>query len=54
MANAVSGDIKVNAKSISIVTGVSIAYLILSIILVGFKTDQLILLGIFNVFSTHR
>ncbi|MBD1386839.1 inositol phosphorylceramide synthase [Mucilaginibacter rigui] len=49
MANAVDGDIQVNAKSISIVTGISIAYFILSILLVGFKTDQLILIGIFNV-----
>lgn len=49
MANAVDGDIQVNAKSISIVTGISIAYLILSILLVGYKTDQLILLAIFNV-----
>jgi hypothetical protein len=49
MANAVGDSIQVNAKSISIVTGISIAYLILSIVLVGFKTDQLILIGIFNV-----
>lgn len=49
MANAVDGDIQVNAKNISIVTGISIAYFILSILLVGFKTDQLILIGIFNV-----
>ncbi|MGY4538327.1 hypothetical protein ACVW0P_002747 [Mucilaginibacter sp. UYNi724] len=48
MANAVGNDIQVNAKTISIVTGVSIAYLILSYLLVGFKTDQLILLGLFN------
>lgn len=49
MANAIGNSIQVNAKTISIVTGISIAYLILSILLVGFKTDQLILLGIFNV-----
>nr|WP_067063116.1 phosphatase PAP2 family protein [Mucilaginibacter sp. L294] len=49
MANAVDGEIQVNAKSISIVTGISIAYFILSILLVGYKTDQLILIGIFNV-----
>jgi hypothetical protein len=49
MANAVGNDIRINARSISIVTGISIAYLILSYFLVGFKPDQLILLGIFNV-----
>ncbi|RYU92009.1 inositol phosphorylceramide synthase [Mucilaginibacter terrigena] len=49
MANAVGDDIRINAKSISIVTGISIAYLILSYFLVGFKTDQLVLMGIFNV-----
>ncbi|MCO5935252.1 phosphatase PAP2 family protein [Mucilaginibacter sp. RB4R14] len=49
MANAAGDGVRINAKSISIVTGVSIAYLILSYFLVGFKTDQLILLGIFNV-----
>ncbi|MES2266185.1 MAG: phosphatase PAP2 family protein [Bacteroidota bacterium] len=49
MANAVGDDIRLNTKNISIVTGISIAYLILSYFLVGFKTDQLVLLGIFNV-----
>jgi hypothetical protein len=48
MANAVGGNIQVNAKTVSIVTGISILYLLLSIALVGYKTDQLILLGIFN------
>lgn len=49
MTNAHSNDIRINAKSVSIVTGVSVAYLILSCLLVGFKTDQLVLIGIFNV-----
>ena len=49
MANAIGDDIRVNTKNISIVTGISIAYLILSYLLVGFKTDQLVLIGIFNV-----
>jgi hypothetical protein len=49
MANAVGDSIQVNAKSVSIVTGISVAYLLLSIALVGFKTDELVLLGIFNV-----
>ena len=49
MANAVGDGIQVNAKTISIITGISVAYLLLSTLLVGFKTDQLVLLGIFNV-----
>ncbi|MBB5394169.1 MULTISPECIES: phosphatase PAP2 family protein [unclassified Mucilaginibacter] len=49
MANAIGDDMRINAKNISIVTGISIAYLILSYFLVGFKTDQLILMGIFNI-----
>jgi hypothetical protein len=48
MANAVGDKILVSAKSTSIVLGISVAYLLLSIVLVGFKTDELILLGIFN------
>ncbi|WP_454802777.1 phosphatase PAP2 family protein [Mucilaginibacter phyllosphaerae] len=49
MANAVGDQIQVNAKSVTTVSCVSVAYLLLSYLLVGFKTDQLVLLGIFNV-----
>jgi hypothetical protein len=49
MANAVTGDVGINAKSISIVSGISIIYLLISWLLVGYKTDQLVLLGIFNL-----
>jgi hypothetical protein len=42
MANAVGDDIRINTKSISIVSGLSIAYLLISyFLLLGFKTDQL-------------
>ncbi|GGH00986.1 phosphatase PAP2 family protein [Mucilaginibacter phyllosphaerae] len=49
MANATGGQVQVNVKTISIVTAVSVAYLLISLLLVGFKTDQLVLLGIFNI-----
>ncbi|TWR26944.1 inositol phosphorylceramide synthase [Mucilaginibacter achroorhodeus] len=49
MTNVYGNEIRINAKTVSIVTAFSIAYLILSFLLVGFKTDQLVLLGIFNV-----
>ncbi|TSD66501.1 inositol phosphorylceramide synthase [Inquilinus sp. KBS0705] len=49
MANAVGDDIHIDTKTISIVTGTSFAYLLLSYFMVGFKTDQLVLIGIFNV-----
>jgi hypothetical protein len=49
MADAVSGSVKINLKSVSIVSGLSVLYLLLSNYLVGFKSDQLVLIGIFNV-----
>lgn len=49
MTNVYGNEVRINAKTVSIVTALSIAYLILSFLLVGFKTDQLVLLGIFNV-----
>lgn len=39
----------VSLQNILRVTAVSIAYLLLSILLVGFKTDQLVLVGLFNL-----
>lgn len=48
MANAVDNGIQINPKSVSIVSGLSLLYLLISYLLVGFKTDQLVLLGIFN------
>ncbi|AMR32630.1 PA-phosphatase [Mucilaginibacter sp. PAMC 26640] len=49
MADAVSGSVQVNSKSVSIVSGLSLVYLIISYFLVGFKSDQLVLIAIFNV-----
>lgn len=49
MANAVDDGIRINPKSISIVSGLSLLYLFSSISLLGFKSDQLVLIGIFNV-----
>ncbi|MBD1391718.1 phosphatase PAP2 family protein [Mucilaginibacter glaciei] len=49
MANDGTDEIQINAKNISIVSAISIAYLLLSYLLVGFKSDQLVLLGIFNI-----
>ena len=49
MANDGIDDIQINAKSISIVSFISLAYLLVSWLLVGFKSDQLVLMGIFNV-----
>lgn len=49
MADAVTGGVQINPKSISIVSGLSLIYLLISYFLVGFKIDQLVLIGIFNV-----
>jgi hypothetical protein len=49
MANGANGDIQINAKNISIVSAISVAYLLLSYFLVGYKSDQLVLMGIFNL-----
>lgn len=49
MANAEPESVQINAKSIGIVSALSIVYLLLSWVLVGYKSDQLVLIGIFNV-----
>src|SRR5471030_1474425 len=48
MGNAVNDGIKINVRSVIIVSALSLAYLLLSWFLVGFKSDQLWLTGIFN------
>ncbi len=48
MANAVTGGVKINTRSIAIVLLITVFYLLVSTLLVGFKTDQLFLAGIFN------
>jgi hypothetical protein len=49
MANDGNDGIQINAKNISIVSAISVAYLLFSYFLVGYKSDQLLLLGIFNL-----
>lgn len=49
MNGAVDQSLAVNTRSILTVSLLSIAYLLLSAWVVGFKTDQLVLVGIFNV-----
>jgi len=48
MTNAVNDGIKINTRSVAIVLLVTVFYLLVSVLLVGFKTDQLFLAGIFN------
>jgi hypothetical protein len=45
---AINNSVTVNAKSVTIVTLLSAAYLLLSAWLLGFKADQLVLVVIFN------
>jgi len=49
MKDAINNSITINARSVIIVTLISAAYMLLSNFLVGYKPDQLVLLGIFNV-----
>jgi hypothetical protein len=48
MSNAGNDAEKLTARSVIIVPALSLFYLLLSFLLVGFKTDQLWLIGIFN------
>jgi len=48
MNGTVNQSLAVNTRSIITVSLLSIAYLLLSACIVGFKTDQLVLVGIFN------
>jgi len=48
MTNAVGNDVRINTRSIATVIAITFFYLLLSVCLVGFKTDQLFLAGIFN------
>ena len=49
MKNAINNGVIINTKSVIIVTLISAAYLLLSKFLVGYKSDQVVLLVIFNV-----
>jgi len=46
---AINNSVKINFKSIVIVSLVSIAYLLLSSFLIGYKSDQLVLVFLFNI-----
>ncbi|MGN6394012.1 MAG: phosphatase PAP2 family protein [Mucilaginibacter sp.] len=48
MADAVNDSVQINTRSVIVVLSVTAFYLILSALLVGFKSDQLVLAGIFN------
>src|SRR3569833_1995095 len=48
MADADKGGIQLNTRTIAVVLAITVFYLLLSVALVGFKTDQLFLAGIFN------
>lgn len=49
MGNAGTEEIKITVRSVTVVFVISVAYLLLSRLLVGYKPDQLVLIGIFNV-----
>ncbi len=46
--DATGNSIQINARSVTVVSILSVAYLLLSILLVGFKSDQVILIVLFN------
>lgn len=48
MANAIDNSIQVNARSVAVVSILSVIYLLLSVWLVGFKSDQVVLILLFN------
>lgn len=48
MADADKGGIQLNTRTTAVVLAITVFYLLLSVALVGFKTDQLFLAGIFN------
>src|ERR1700744_3576479 len=48
MTNDAGDDVKINLHSLIIVLAISLFYVLLSTLLVGFKSDQLVLIGIFN------
>ena len=50
MADAVNGSGKITFRSVIFVISLAVAYLLVSKLLVGFKSDQLVLIGIFSTF----
>jgi hypothetical protein len=49
-ASAGKGAVTVNAKTIAVVSAVSVAYLLLSRLVVGYKIDQVVLVILYNLF----
>jgi membrane-associated phospholipid phosphatase len=50
MDNAIGGSCPITIRSAFVVLSVSVLYLLLSVFLVGFKTDELVLIAVFNCF----
>ncbi|EHQ30245.1 phosphatase PAP2 family protein [Mucilaginibacter paludis] len=48
-ASGPNGGIIINGKTIAVVAAISLGYLLLSWLLVGYKADQLVLVGLFNL-----
>lgn len=48
MADATSNTVQINVRSVTVVSILSVAYLFLSTLLVGFKSDQVVLVVLFN------
>jgi membrane-associated phospholipid phosphatase len=48
MENAINNGIQINTRSVIVVSVLSIAYLLLSTFLLGYKSDQLVLVLLFN------
>lgn len=48
MANATSNNVQVDLRSVTVVSILSVAYLLLSALLIGFKSDQVVLVVVFN------
>lgn len=48
MGNAIDNSVHINARSVTVVSVLSVVYLLLSVWLVGFKSDQVVLILLFN------
>ncbi|MGN6178895.1 MAG: phosphatase PAP2 family protein [Mucilaginibacter sp.] len=48
MANAIDNSVNINVRSVTVVSVLSVVYLLLSVWLVGFKSDQVVLILLFN------
>lgn len=48
MNNAIHNSVTINIRSVTVISLLSVAYFLLSVYLIGFKADQLVLIGIVN------